>query len=111
MFWDCIVGLSPAQMLKGHRLKTKLPASTSLLTPEKAQDVHKNLKDRQLKQKSSYDRHAKQLPQVCAGENVRMQTGDTWKPAVVLKEHEQPQSYVFRTPEGRNLRRNRRHLR
>lgn len=105
------VGLSPAQMLMGRRLKTKLPASTSLLTPEGALRVHNKLKEKQAKQKSYYDRHATHLPELHAGENVRMQSGSTWKPAVVLREHEQHRSYVVRTPEGRMFRRNRRHLR
>ncbi|KAJ8336302.1 hypothetical protein SKAU_G00396450 [Synaphobranchus kaupii] len=105
------VGLSPAQMLMGRRLKTKLPVSTSLLTSEVALSVHNKLKDKQAKQKSYYDRQAKHLPELHAGENVRMQSGDTWKPAVVLQELGQQRSYVVRTPEGRMFRRNRRHLR
>ena len=105
------VGLSPAQMLMGRRLRTKLPVSTSLLTPEGALKVHDKLKEKQAKQKSYYDVHAKRLPELHAGENVRMQSGNSWKPAVVLSEHGQPRSYVVRTPEGRVFRRNRRHLR
>uniref|UniRef100_A0A3P8TE00 Integrase catalytic domain-containing protein n=1 Tax=Amphiprion percula TaxID=161767 RepID=A0A3P8TE00_AMPPE len=103
------VGLSSAQMLMGRRLKTKLPASTSLLTPERAFNVHKQLKIKQAKQ--NYDHHAKPLPELHKGENVRMPSGDKWKPAVVLKRHNQPRSYVVCTSEGRMLRRNRRHLR
>uniref|UniRef100_A0A3Q1F5U6 Integrase catalytic domain-containing protein n=1 Tax=Acanthochromis polyacanthus TaxID=80966 RepID=A0A3Q1F5U6_9TELE len=105
------VGLSPAQMLMGRRLKTKLPESTSLLTPERALNVHKQLKAKQAKQKKYYDQHAKPLPELHKGENVRMHFGDKWKPAVVLEKHIQPRSYVVSTSESRMLRRNRRHLR
>lgn len=45
------------------------------------------------------------------GENVRVRRGATWQPAVVLHKHEQPRSFVIRTPDGRQYRRNRRHLR
>ncbi len=73
--------------------------------------MQERLKERQAKQKGYYDIHAKRLPELHTGDNVRMQSGDKWKPAVVLKQHDQPRSYVVCTPEGRRFRRNRKHLR
>lgn len=63
------------------------------------------------KQTFYYDVHAKRLPEFHAGDMVRMQSGDKWKPAVVLKQLDQPRSYLVRSPEGKKLRRNGKHLR
>lgn len=104
------IGLSPAQLLMGRRLKSKLPASTSLLTTGTSSEVCKKLKDRQQTQKMYYDQQARLLPDLQTGERVRMQRGETWQPAVVEKEHELPRSYIVRTPEGGLYRRNRKHL-
>lgn len=104
------VGFSPAQLLMGRHLKSKLPASTTLLTPEGRADVLDKQKYKQLKQKSYYDRQTRQLPDLQAGENVRIQRGDTWQPAVVVNKHQQPRSFIVCTPDGRVYRRNRKHL-
>lgn len=63
------------------------------------------------KQKQYYDRMAKYLPDLQPGEGIRMQKGDSWKPAVVLEKHEQPRSFIVKTPDGKLFRRNHRHLR
>lgn len=105
------VGLSPAQLLMGSQLKGKLPTSTSLLTPDGSERVHQRLTERQHKQKLYFDRQTKTLPDLREGENVRMQRGESWQPAMVLHKHEQPRSFVVRTPDGRVYRRNRKHLR
>lgn len=105
------IGLSPAQLLMGRRLRTKLPTSSALLTTETMSQVHEQLKQRQKKQKQYYDRMAKYLPDLQPGEGIRIQKGDSWKPAVVLGKHEQPRSLIVKTPDGKLFRRNRRHLR
>ncbi|ROL51227.1 Tripartite motif-containing protein 29 [Anabarilius grahami] len=105
------IGLSSAQLLMGRRLRTKLPTSSALLTTETMLQVHEQLEQRQKKQKQYYDRMAKYLPDLQPGEGIRMQKGDSWKPAVVLEKHEQPRSFVVKTPDGKLFRRNRRHLR
>lgn len=105
------IGLSPAQLLMGRRLKSKLPTCASLLITEKSSEVCEKLRERQRTQKMYYDQHARLLPDLHAGERIRMQRGETWQPAVVEVEHKQPRSYLVRTPEGNLYRRNRRHLR
>lgn len=105
------IGLSPAQLLMGRRLRTKLPTSSALLTTDTMSQVHEQLKQRQKKQKQYYDRMAKYLPDLQPGEGIRMRKGDSWKPAVVLDKHEQPRSFIVKTPDGKLFRRNRRHLR
>ncbi len=104
------VKLSPAQLLMGQRLKTKLPTSAKLLRPQLYRNVHKSIKDRQLKQKHYFDCGAKQLPPVADGEKVRVKIRNNWQPAIVLRSHEQPRSYEIQTPDGNTFRRNRRHL-
>uniref|UniRef100_A0A8C9UY15 Gypsy retrotransposon integrase-like protein 1 n=1 Tax=Scleropages formosus TaxID=113540 RepID=A0A8C9UY15_SCLFO len=104
------IGLSPAQLLMGRRLKTKLPTSTTLLTPEGNWQIKEKLNHRQAKQKCYYDRHTQQLPEIAPGDNVRLRQGQVWKPATVLNKHECPRSFIVRTSEGKTYRRNRRHL-
>ncbi|RXN16535.1 dynein heavy chain axonemal [Labeo rohita] len=104
------VKLSPAQMLMGRRLKTKLPTSTKLLRPQLYRNVHKDIKDRQLKQKSYFDCGAKQLPPIATGEKVRVKVKNNWQPAIVLRSHEKPRSFVIQRPDGNVFRRNRRDL-
>ncbi len=50
------------------------------------------------------------LPDLQAGEHVRMQRGETWQPAVVVNQHQQPWSFIVCTLDGRVYRRNRKHL-
>jgi hypothetical protein len=51
------MGLSPAQILMGKRLKSKLPTSTNLLSPEGNVQIQDKLRDRELKQKSYQTNH------------------------------------------------------
>lgn len=104
------VGISPAQLLMGRRLKSKLPVSTTLLTPEGQTPVQDKQLYKQMKQKIYYDRQTRLLPDLQTGENVRIQRGETWQPAVVVNRHQQPRSFIVRTPDGRVYRRNRKHL-
>ncbi|KAK0154443.1 hypothetical protein N1851_003464 [Merluccius polli] len=81
-----------------------------LLKPQIHENAHKNIKDRQLKQKHYFDRGAKHLPTLEEGEKVRVKVKDNWQPATVLKSHDTPRSFVIKTPDGNTYRRNRRHL-
>ena len=101
-------GLSPAQRFLGRRLKTRLPTATALLKPQHADEIRKSLKQRQLKQKYYYDKHAGKtdLKLLKSGENVVMRHRNNWKHGTVRREHESPRSYVIQTP----YRRNRKHL-
>uniref|UniRef100_A0A8C8DYN6 Integrase catalytic domain-containing protein n=1 Tax=Oryzias sinensis TaxID=183150 RepID=A0A8C8DYN6_9TELE len=104
------VKLSPAQLLMGRRLKTRLPTSVQLLKPQLFDKVHHRIKERQLKQKQYFDRGAKRLPLLIEGEKVRVQVKNKWKPAVVVGEHDKPRSVIIKTEDGNIYRRNRRHL-
>ena len=51
------------------------------------------------------------LPTLQPKDQVRMQVQGHWIPAVVVREADTPHSYIVQTSEGRNYRRNRKHLR
>ena len=53
------IGLSPAQIFFGRRLRTLLPTTAPLLNAHNRQDIRKKLKERQHKQKHYYDQHSK----------------------------------------------------
>ena len=95
---------TPSQMLMSRLLQSKLPAKQTLLQP-KVVDAHKDLKHRQLRQKSYYDKGTSPLPQLNPGDVVRVQRGKVWEPAVVRASHVQPRSYLVQS-QHRQLRRN-----
>lgn len=66
------------------------------------------MKVKQEKQNFNYDRQTRQLSDLQAGENVRMQRGEIWKSAVVLHKYEQPRSFAVHIPNVTVYRRSRR---
>ena len=57
--------------------------------------------------RSVYDRGTRPLPALRQGEPVRIRQEGMWMPAVVVKQHQAPRSYIVATPDGSQLRRNR----
>ena len=94
------IGLSPAQLLMGRRLKTSLPTHADLLKTHGAQEVKEHFHKRKLKEKVYYDKHSgKELPPLNNGEKVTLQHGNKWVPATVISKHHTPRSYIVQTPE------------
>ena len=105
------LGLSPAQLLMGRRLKTMLPTTAALLRPQGSTEVKQILEKRKEKEKQQYDKHCcKELPSLQNGQAVMVQRDKKLEPAKVLYKHHSPRSYVVETPEGDKYRRNRRQL-
>ena len=109
------IGLSPAQIFLGRKLKTTLPTTSPLLKPIHDDKKVKAKKLRQqVKQKQYCDRHSgKELSDLEAGNTVLIQTDDKpkkWEPGKVLKKHEN-RSYTIENSSGNIIRRNRKHLR
>lgn len=104
------VGLSPAQMLMGRRLKSKLPVTKTLLQPALYKNARSDLVSRQQKQKQYFNQGTRTLSDLQDGENVRIRQGNKWEPATVIKKHNLPRSYIVKTTCGQVYRRNRRHL-
>ena len=103
---------SPAQRLMGRRTKTLLPTSSKLLEPKviKTKVVRSELQVEKQRQKEYYDRNAKQLPVLQPGQNIQVQMGKKWEPAIVTSIPTEPRSYNIKTPDGQTYRRKRRHL-
>ncbi len=84
------VGLSPAQMLMGRRLKSKLPVTKTLSQPALYENARSNLVYRQQRQKQYFDQGTRTLSDLQDGENVRIRQGNEWEPATVVQKHIQP---------------------
>ena len=110
------VNLSPAQLLMGRRLRNKLPSLRELLTPTayNRQDVMQRLNQQKANQKFYHDsKTGSDLPPLRPGDQVRMAPSPgskMWNPAIVVKRHVSPRSYIVESG-GHEYRRNRRHLR
>ena len=104
-------GLSPAELLMGRKIRTRIPTSPSNLNPcwpclEQFRENDASLKDRQ---KRDFDRRhsAKTLPELHPGERVWLL--DKKVDGAVVGKAGPPRSYTVETPKGQ-LKRNRRHL-
>ncbi len=105
------LGLSPAQLLMGRRLNTKIPIHKELLKPQpvNSEDVKQHLNQKQAVQKFYYDRGTKNLSSLNIGDGVRVWEPERkqWKPAIVETVCDKPRSYIVVTEQGSKLRRNR----
>ena len=96
---------SPAQLLMSRRLQSILPNTLSQLQPSV---VDPRKVEEKLKKKHERSRV---LPSLQHGEKVRVQVGDQWKEATVKTQVTTPRSYNLKMPNGREVRRNRVHIR
>jgi hypothetical protein len=107
-------GYSPAQKLMSRRTRTLLPITEILLKPKVVTGVTENIKSRKQKAKKTYDKSAKDLPELSIGELVRVQPHHNdpkqeWEIAE-CKAKVGPRSYIVETEDGRLYRRNRKFL-
>lgn len=103
---------SPAQLLMSRRLRSILPTTSQQLQPEtvSGNDVHARREQKQQYQAKYYNRSAKPLTPLRAGDHVRIQESGKWKPAVVIKPADTFRSYHVCTAGGQVFPRNRRYL-
>ena len=103
---------SPAQMLMSRELRTKLPVINQQLQPKVVtSEAREQLCNNKAKQKEYYDRRARPLHPLNAGDVIRVRHRDQWMPGQVVEPHQfAPRSYIVKTEEGSVLPRNRRHL-
>nr|KAG5701917.1 hypothetical protein BaRGS_014982 [Batillaria attramentaria] len=109
------LGLSPAELTFGRKLRTTLPTVPKMLQPHivPPEVAQERLVAAKQKQKFFFDRHygVRSLPDLQPGDSVLLKKDDEkeWKqPAEVIRQVA-PRSYLVQT-EGGQLRRNRRHL-
>ena len=104
-------GLSPAEILMGRKLRTKLPIQPSTLQPQ-APDLHtlqQKEKTYKEKQRDNYNaKHAvKDKPPLQPGDPVYVR--DMNRQGQIIQRHHSPRSYLVQTDQG-TLRRNSKHL-
>ena len=85
---------SPVQRLMGRKAKTTLPTSETLLKPKLVKNVSSNLKEKRLTQKYFYDKNARSLPYIKAGDDVRIRRGKNWEQGHVMKQSNAPRSFI-----------------
>lgn len=104
---------SPVQRLFSRRTKTQLPTASQLLEPQVPHNVRDQLVRNKAKQAYYFDRGSKELPSLKCGDTVRIKPHGhhkQWEKAVVENQCD-IRSYNVRTEDGREYRRNRKHLR
>ena len=83
---------SPAEILFSRRLRDDLPRSEESLKPCVV-NVMPEIQKAQRRQKQYYDRTTKEKPDFDQGEQVMVQRGSHWEPAVVIEKLPEPRSY------------------
>ena len=103
---------SPAELLCGRKVQSNLPLVIRNTSTRKEQ-TYQRLQERQSQQKAYHDQTAHDLKPLRPSQHVMIQDANTlaWMPARVKECCTEPRSYVVVTPNGRELRRNRRHIR
>ena len=104
---------SPSQLLMSRWLRSILPITCSQLHPmiQDPARVEEERKHKQSQQKRQYDKTARILPTLATGDTVRMrQPNGRWRPAVVVRKHISPRSYILCTKDGQQYCQNRRHI-
>ncbi|KAL3999170.1 nuclear receptor co-repressor 2 [Sarotherodon galilaeus] len=127
------IGASPAQLLMGRRIRTRLPTTSQRLQPQMVTKTTPKMADRakilstptpvtsrskallletrQQKQREYFNQGTRVLQQLQVGDTVRMWQQGVWNPAKVTGLSEHPRSYVVQMPDGQTYRRNRKFLR
>lgn len=106
------MGSSPVQRLFSRRTRTQLPVSKQLLKPEIQSNVKQRLLEKKAIQISYYNRSTRELSSLHKGDIVRFQPPGLKKWIKARVENQvDVRSYSVRTEDGRQYRRNRKHLR
>ena len=100
---------SPAELLYGRKLANPLPCNYPI-DPSHENTLSSNVSTARHYDKNKFHRN---LPDIEPLTNIhyRDHVSNTWKPAVVTSQRQEPRSYDIRTTDGTTLRRNRRDIR
>ncbi|XP_028412591.1 uncharacterized protein K02A2.6-like [Dendronephthya gigantea] len=102
---------NPGELLFGRKLQGNHPVRIPD-RDHRRDKVHARLVEKQQRQKTYYDQHARDLPQLIPGQEVRIQDNRTkeWQQGTVRRQCQEPRSYVVENENGSWLQRNRRHI-
>ena len=109
-------GLTPAELLTGHKIRKDLPQPKSNYIPtwtheQNLKELHEKYKSTQEQEKYYNKRHrVKTLPSLPNNTPIWIQTENTQVPGTVVQQAATPRSYIVSTPTGQ-IRRNRVSLR
>ena len=107
------VGLSPNQHLFARDTRSGIPLITGKLQPPSAANIKQKITDKRQIIKASYDKRAKELPELCEGDNVYVQRRpdltSEWEKAVLLRKLPD-RSCELQTPDGGIYRRSAVHI-
>lgn len=100
---------SPAQLLMGRSLNTRLPTGTKVLDPRPVDpgELQATRAIRVARMKGYYDRGTKSLPQLQPGDKVYVRDGKVWVGAQVKSRDQNERSYWVQSDNGGIYRRNR----
>jgi hypothetical protein len=104
---------SPVQRLMSRRTRTRVPVVNELLFPQLQSQVVDKIESRKENIKWRYNKTARELSELEVGQMVRMKVhperrGDIWKPGIITR-RVGFRSYLVNM-DGREYRRNRRHI-
>lgn len=105
------VGLSPAEILMGRRLRSRIPVKDKLLDTNRQRFVRNKLVERNGKSQYYYNRHVRDRKEFQVGDKIVYRDGKKWNKAIIIEKHKAPRSYLIKNLFGRILRRTSFHLR
>ncbi|XP_037293775.1 uncharacterized protein K02A2.6-like isoform X1 [Manduca sexta] len=105
---------SPAELLMSRRLRTLIPTVVKHLQPKitSHKEYRKIKQHNNVKQKFYFDKKSKELSKVKKGDRVMFKKSpdSKWQSGKVIKECDEPRSFIVEAPDGCTFRRNRQHL-
>lgn len=104
---------SPAQLLMSRKLRTLVPMHYKCLKPKLNYNRTRNqLYVNKQRMKGHFDRHSKPLQSLCNGQDVLFQKkpNSNWSSGNIIRETEEPRSYIVIDQNGKSYRRNRIHI-
>lgn len=106
------LGMAPSELFFGRLIKGRLPMSAKLLVRNniKEQEASHKIENKREVQKYYYDRNAKNLPQLCEGDNVIFKKNSKdWVHGTIIKNCNK-KSYIIKDGFHNHFRRNRRFI-
>lgn len=102
---------SPAELIHNRIPRTDLPMHNKKFIPKLCHDVENQIKNKQEKMKTCYDKTAKQKNTTFVNsQNILFRNNNKWQHGQIQNKHQTPRSFVVQS-EGRVYRRNTRHIR